>query len=198
MSSYYDTFGSGPENYDDDPDGVEAERREVEEDQQRHPERYESRRVLIVPGSRSEQLLHYPALDEAIAEVSERMERDGSAKGVVMNKRCFRLASGPYRFGNIDHIVVIGTDTYSVRHSGERTYCNQTAKDILRDLEHGLYVEIAPPPALADDLAKLQANIRVIRDDYRDHDNSFKMDLDSRLNKIEADIGTMLDRLVRE
>lgn len=40
MSSYYDTFGNGPENYDDDPDGVEAERREVEEDQQRNPHAY--------------------------------------------------------------------------------------------------------------------------------------------------------------
>lgn len=40
MSSYHDAFGNGPENYDDDPDGVEAERREVENDIARNPEAY--------------------------------------------------------------------------------------------------------------------------------------------------------------
>jgi hypothetical protein len=67
MSSFYDVFGNGPENYDDDPDGVEVERREVEEDQQRNPHAY----GLPCPGC------NYHALDEAIAEVSERMEKDG-------------------------------------------------------------------------------------------------------------------------
>lgn len=48
--------------------------------------------------------------------------------------------------------------------------------------------------ARADDLAKLQADVHRLREDYRDHDNSFKMDLDSRLNKIEADLGDCISR----
>lgn len=41
MSSYHDSFGAGPESYDDDPEGERA--REVEEWDERdeHPERYE-------------------------------------------------------------------------------------------------------------------------------------------------------------
>lgn len=116
--------------------------------------------------------------------------------------RYFRLAVGPYP-GNVDYIALtVNGETYVALKTGERAFCNQSAKDIRRDLERGnLYIEIKPPlsPTLVDDLAKLQAAVRSIREDYRtwaeeDKDGG----LNARLNKIEADIGTLIEKARRE
>lgn len=64
--STYDEWKS-TELEDEDADNAELDRRDLEEDQQRNPHAY----GLPCPSC------NYHALDEATAEVSERMERDG-------------------------------------------------------------------------------------------------------------------------
>jgi hypothetical protein len=43
MSSYHDSFGNGPEVYDDDPEGLAAERNEEADERAEHPEKYDGK-----------------------------------------------------------------------------------------------------------------------------------------------------------
>lgn len=81
---------------------------------------------------------------------------------------------------------IVGGETGHMRHCYE---CGAEAIGLMPGHQRG--------STLVDDLTKLQADVHRLREDYRDNSAvgfSEAEELDARLNKIEATVGTLIEK----